>query len=174
MIVDGCSHGATVSGQQSLRNTNPHRTTCPSQHSAHLASEVTVSLPLQSSAFITCALTGSGDSTGISDKVPVTPAQIADSALEAAAAGAAVVHIHVRDPETGKGSRRPEYFREVVERVRDSKVNVVLNLTTGMGGDLVLGGPEKPLPHDDVGTDMAGATERLQHVKELMPEICTL
>jgi uncharacterized protein (DUF849 family) len=133
-----------------------------------------VSLPLQSSAFITCALTGAGDSTGISDKVPVTPEQIAQSALEAAAAGAAVVHIHVREPETGKGSRRPEYFREVVERVRDSKVDVVLNLTTGMGGDLVLGGPEKPLPPDDFGTDMAGATERLQHVKELMPEICTL
>ena len=72
-----------------------------------------MSLPLQSSAFITCALTGAGDSTGISDKVPVTPEQIAESALEAAAAGAAVVHIHVREPETGKGSRRPEYFREV-------------------------------------------------------------
>ena len=79
------------------------------------------------------------------------------------------MHIHVREPETGKGSRRPEYFREVVERVRDSKVDVVLNLTTGMGGDLVLGGPEKPLPPDDFGTDMAGATERLQHVKSSCP-----
>jgi uncharacterized protein (DUF849 family) len=119
-------------------------------------------------------LTGAGDSTGVSDKVPVTPEQIANSALEAAAAGAAVVHVHVRDPETGKGARRPELFREVVERIRDSKVDVVINLTTGMGGDLVLGGAEKPLPPDDIGTDMAGATERLQHVVELRPEICTL
>jgi uncharacterized protein (DUF849 family) len=115
-------------------------------------------LPVKSSAFITCALTGAGDSTGVSDKVPVTPEQIANSALEAAAAGAAVVHVHVRDPETGKGARRPELFREVVERI----------------GDLVLGGAEKPLPPDDIGTDMAGATERLQHVVELRPEICTL
>jgi 3-dehydrocarnitine:acetyl-CoA trimethylamine transferase len=131
-------------------------------------------LPVQSSAFITCALTGAGDSTGVSDKVPVTPEQIAASALEAAAAGAAVVHIHVRDPETGKGARRPELFREVVERIRAAQVDVVLNLTTGMGGDLVLGGAETPLPPSDGGTDMAGATERLQHVAELLPEICTL
>ena len=75
-------------------------------------------------------------------------------------------------PARGRGA--PSYFREVVERVRDSKVDVVLNLTTGMGGDLVLGGTEQPLPPNDAGTDMAGATERLQHVKELMPEICTL
>lgn len=130
-------------------------------------------LPVRSSAFITCALTGSGDSTGASDKVPVTPEQIASSALEAAAAGAAVVHIHVRDPETGKGSRDPKLFAEVVERVRDSKVDVVLNLTTGMGGDLVLGGPEAPLP-PVAGTDMATVHERLSYVRELKPEICTL
>ena len=130
-------------------------------------------LPVRSSAFITCALTGAGDSTGVSDKVPVTPEQIADSALEAAAAGAAVVHIHVRNPETGKGSRDPKLFAEVVERVRDSKVDVVLNLTTGMGGDLVLGGPEAPLPPVD-GTDMATVHERLSYVRELRPEICTL
>lgn len=133
-----------------------------------------MSLPLQSSAFITCALTGSGDSTGISDKVPVTPEQIAASAIEAAQAGAAVVHVHVRDPETGKGSRRPELFRETVERIRDSKVDVVINLTTGMGGDLVLGGVDTPLPPATAGTDMASVTERLQHVVELKPEICTL
>lgn len=131
-------------------------------------------LPVQSSAFITCAITGSGDSTGASDKVPVTPEQIAASALESAEAGAAVVHIHVRDPETGKGDRKPHLFREVVERIRASQVDVVINLTTGMGGDLVLGGAESPLPPDPAGTDMAGATERLRHVAELMPEICTL
>jgi uncharacterized protein (DUF849 family) len=125
-------------------------------------------------AFVTCALTGAGDTVGRSDRVPITPEQIATSALEAAAAGAAVVHIHVRDPRTGKGSRDPKLFREVVERVRASGVNVVLNLTAGMGGDLVLGGDEKPLPPDPSGTDMAGAAERLRHVKELLPEICTI
>jgi uncharacterized protein (DUF849 family) len=125
-------------------------------------------------AFITCALTGAGDTTGRSDLVPVTPEQIAASALEAATAGAAVVHVHVRDPKTGKGSRDPKLFREVVERVRGSDVNVVLNLTAGMGGDLVLGGDENPLPPSREGTDMAGASERLRHVEELLPEICTI
>ena len=125
-------------------------------------------------AFITCALTGAGDTTGRSDTVPITPEQIAASALEAAAAGAAVVHIHVRDPKTGKGSRDPKLFREVVERLRASGVNVVLNLTAGMGGDLVLGGDENPLPPEREGTDMAGALERLRHVEELLPEICTI
>ncbi len=130
--------------------------------------------PMSTSAFITCAVTGSGDSTGVSDKVPVTPAQIAAAAIEAARAGAAVVHIHVRDPQTGKGARDPAHYREVVERVRASGTDVVLNLTTGMGGDIVTGGAETPLPLDADGTDMAGATERLLHVAELLPEICTL
>jgi uncharacterized protein (DUF849 family) len=125
-------------------------------------------------AFVTCALTGAGDTTGRSELVPITPEQIAASALEAAAAGAAVVHIHVRDPKTGKGSRDRALFREVVERVRASGVNVVLNLTAGMGGDLVLGGDENPLPPAREGTDMAGASERLGHVEELLPEICTI
>ena len=129
---------------------------------------------MSTSAFITCAVTGAGDSTGVSDKVPVTPEQIANSAIEAAQAGAAVVHIHVREPATGKGSRNPDYYREVVERVRASQTDVVLNLTTGMGGDLVLGAIEQPLPVDQAGTDMAGATERMVHVRELLPEICTL
>jgi uncharacterized protein (DUF849 family) len=125
-------------------------------------------------AFITCAITGAGDTAGRSERVPVMPEQIADSALEAARAGAAVVHIHVRDPKTGKGARKPELFREVVERIRSSGVNVVLNLTAGMGGDLVLGGDETPLPPSADGTDMAGATERLRHVEELLPDICTI
>jgi len=131
-------------------------------------------LPVSSAAFVTCALTGSGDSTGVSDKVPVTPAQIAASALEATAAGAAVVHVHVRDPETGKGARDPKLYAEVVERIRSSGTDVVINLTTGMGGDLVLGGVDAPLPYDDGGTDMASVSERLEHVAELRPEICTL
>jgi uncharacterized protein (DUF849 family) len=124
--------------------------------------------------FITCAVTGVGATTHRSELVPVTPAQIADACVEAARAGAAIVHIHVRNPETGGPSRDPALYREVVERVRSSDVDVVLNLTAGMGGDLVLGGVESPLPPDPEGTDMAGATERLAHVAELRPEICTL
>jgi uncharacterized protein (DUF849 family) len=125
-------------------------------------------------AFVTCALTGAGDTVSRSERVPITPQQIADSAVEAAAAGAAVVHVHVRDPATGKGARDPKLFREVVDRVRSSGVNVVLNITAGMGGDLVLGGDETPLPPAQHGTDMAGASERLRHVEELLPEICTI
>jgi uncharacterized protein (DUF849 family) len=124
--------------------------------------------------FITCAVTGVGDTVSRSDRVPVTPEQIADSAIEAAEAGAAVVHIHVRDPETGAGSRDPILYREVVERIRSSGTDAVINLTAGMGGDLVLGGDEAPLPLDENGTDLAGATERLAHIEELLPEICTL
>jgi len=124
--------------------------------------------------FITCAVTGAGDTAGRSPLVPVAPGQIADAAIEAARAGAAIAHIHVRDPETGKGARDPELYRRVVERVRAADVDVVLNLTAGMGGDLVLGGEDDPLPPDAAGTDMAGAEERLRHVAELRPEICTL
>jgi uncharacterized protein (DUF849 family) len=124
--------------------------------------------------FITCAVTGSGGTADKSDKVPVTPKQIADAAIEAARAGAAIAHIHVRNPETGAPSRDPALYREVVARVRDSGVDVVLNLTAGMGGDMVFGDPEHPLPLDPKKTDMVGATERLVHVEELLPEICTL
>ena len=124
--------------------------------------------------FITCAVTGAGDTVGRSQNVPVTPAQIADAAIEAASAGAAIAHIHVRDPATGKGARDPKLYREVVDRIRSSGVDVVINLTAGMGGDLTLGSVEKPLPPASAGTDMAGATERLAHVAELRPEICTL
>jgi uncharacterized protein (DUF849 family) len=125
-------------------------------------------------AFITCALTGAGDTTGRSDKVPVTPEQIAQAALDAARAGAAVAHIHVRDPATGKGSRDVDLYRRAVELIRASDVDVIINLTSGMGGDLVLGGPESPLPLNDAETDMVGARERLAHVAQLRPELCTL
>jgi uncharacterized protein (DUF849 family) len=124
--------------------------------------------------FITCAVTGAGDTAGRSPLVPVTPEQIAAAAIEAARAGAAVAHIHVRDPETGRGARDPRLYREVVDRVRSADVDVVLNLTAGMGGDLVLGGEDAPLPHDAAATDMAGAAERLEHIAQLLPEICTL
>jgi uncharacterized protein (DUF849 family) len=124
--------------------------------------------------FITCAVTGAGDTTGKSDKVPITPKQIAESAVEAAKAGAAIVHIHVRDPATGKGARDPKLYAEVADRIRSSGTDVILNLTAGMGGDLVLGGTETPLPLDPKGTDMAGAQARLAHVEQILPEICTL
>jgi len=127
-----------------------------------------------SEVFVTCALTGAGDTVGRSEHVPVTPEEIAHSAIEAARAGAAVVHIHVRDPDTGGGARDSALYRAVVDRIRASDVDPILNLTAGMGGDLVLGGEEAPLPPDPNGTDMAGADERLAHVAELLPEICTL
>ena len=129
---------------------------------------------MNTEAFITCAITGAGDTTSRSDLVPVTPEQIADSAIGAARAGAAVVHIHVRDPETRQGSRDVSLYRRAVEIIRAADVDAVINLTAGMGGDLVLGGPQAPLPLADDGTDMVGATERLAHVAELRPEICTL
>lgn len=124
--------------------------------------------------FITCAVTGAGDTTGRSDKVPVTPRQIADECISAVNAGAAVAHIHVRDPKTGKGSRDVALYAEVVELIKASGVDMVLNLTAGMGGDLTLGSTEQPMPPSSVGTDMVGATERLVHVAKLRPEICTL
>jgi uncharacterized protein (DUF849 family) len=124
--------------------------------------------------FITCAVTGVGDTTDASELVPITPQQIADAAIEAARAGAAIAHIHVRDPGSGRGSRDTELYREVVERVRAADIDVVLNLTAGMGGDLVLGGEDAPLPVDAAGTDMVGAAERLVHIEALRPEICTL
>jgi uncharacterized protein (DUF849 family) len=124
--------------------------------------------------FVTCAVTGAGDTVSKHPGVPVTPRQIADAAIEAARAGAAIAHIHVRDPETGKAARHPRLYRQVVELVRESGVDVVLNLTAGMGGDVVFGPGEQPLPLDPAGTDMIGPLERLAHVEELLPEICTL
>lgn len=124
--------------------------------------------------FITCAVTGAGATTDKSDKVPVTPKEIADSAIEAAKAGAAIAHIHVRNPETGGPARDPALYKEVVDRIRDSGTDVVINLTAGMGGDLVIGSADQPLPLNPEFTDMAGAEERLVHVRECMPEICTI
>ncbi|MDF2999274.1 MAG: hypothetical protein K0R27_4911, partial [Xanthobacteraceae bacterium] len=131
-------------------------------------------LSMNRDVFITCAVTGAGATVGRSHHVPVTPRDIAASAIDAAKAGAAIVHCHVRDPETGTASRRRDLFREVTERIRSADVDVVLNLTAGMGGDLVFGGVEAPFPVNEQGTDMAGATERVAHVAECLPEICTL
>jgi uncharacterized protein (DUF849 family) len=131
-------------------------------------------LAMNREVFITCAVTGSGGTQDKSPHVPRSPQQIADSAIAAARAGAAVVHCHVRDPDTGAPSRDVGMFREVTERIRDAEVDVVLNLTAGMGGDMVFGDVESPLPLNDGGTDMIGATERVAHVAECRPEICTL
>ncbi|MBT4487319.1 MAG: 3-keto-5-aminohexanoate cleavage protein [Rhodospirillaceae bacterium] len=122
---------------------------------------------------ITCAVTGSGDTVGKHPDIPITPEQIATASIEAAKAGAAVAHIHVRDPETGEGCRDPHLYREVVERIRDSGTDVVINLTTGMGGDIYLGGADDPMRLGQA-TDMASAAVRLEHILELKPEICTL
>ncbi len=130
-------------------------------------------LTMNKDVFITCAVTGSGATQDRSPHVPRSPKEIADSAIAAAKAGAAIVHCHVRDPETGAPSRQLEYYREVTERIRDAEVDVVLNLTAGMGGDIVFGGSETPFPVAD-GTDMIGASERVAHIVDCLPEICTL
>ena len=122
---------------------------------------------------ITCAVTGAGETADKSEHVPVTPKQIAESALEAANAGAAIVHCHVRDPDTGKGSRNPDYYEEVVDRIRQKDSQVIINLTAGMGGDLVIGPGENPMNFGE-GTDLVGAKARLEHVEKIRPDICSL
>ncbi|WP_339426089.1 3-keto-5-aminohexanoate cleavage protein [Pseudomonas proteolytica] len=122
---------------------------------------------------ITCALTGAGDTTARSPHVPVTPKQIAAAAVEAAKAGATVAHCHVRDPQTGKFSRDVALYREVMERIRESDIDIIVNLTAGMGGDLEIGGGENPMEFGP-NTDLVGPLTRLAHVEELLPEICTL
>jgi uncharacterized protein (DUF849 family) len=121
---------------------------------------------------ITCAVTGAGDTTSRSNLVPITPRQVADAAIEAARAGAAVVHVHVRDPETGQGSRDPALFRETVDMIRDSGVDMIINLTAGMGGDWVPSAEDPSLPGP--GSDMIGPEERLAHVVDCKPDICSL
>ena len=122
---------------------------------------------------ITCALTGAGDTSARSHLVPITPKQIADAAVEAAKAGATVVHCHVRDPKTGQFSRDVALYRELMERILEADIDIIVNLTAGMGGDLHIGPGENPMefgPH----TDLVGPLTRLAHVEELLPEICTL
>ena len=130
-------------------------------------------LSMNTEVFVTCAVTGSGATQERSPHVPRSPTEIAASAIDAARAGAAIVHCHVRDPGTGAPSRDGALYRELTERVRDSEVDVVLNLTAGMGGDLVFGPPDAPLP-PRLGTDMASVEERVAHVADCLPEICTL
>ena len=132
-------------------------------------------MPLQMNreVFITCAVTGSGGTQDRSPNVPRSPKEIADSAIAAGKAGAAIVHCHVRDPDTGVPSRDLRYYREVTDRIRDSETDVILNLTAGMGGDMVFGSLDDPLALSN-STDMAGAEERVAHIAECLPEICTL
>jgi uncharacterized protein (DUF849 family) len=122
---------------------------------------------------ITCAVTGAGDTVGKHPDIPVTPQQIANAALEAASAGAAIVHCHVRDLKTGKGTRGVALYKEVVERVRQKNRDVIINLTAGMGGDVEIGAGEHPMKFG-AATDLVGPLERLEHVAALRPEICTL
>ncbi|MBU2983692.1 3-keto-5-aminohexanoate cleavage protein [Lentibacter algarum] len=131
-------------------------------------------LTMNREVFITAAITGSGGTQDKSPHVPRSPEQIANAAIDAAKAGAAIAHCHVRDPETGAPSRDLALYRELTERVRDSGTDVVLNLTAGMGGDIVFGNAEAPFPLNEAATDMVGATERMAHIAECLPEICTL
>ena len=121
---------------------------------------------------MTCALTGAGDTVGKSEHVPVSPKQIALAAIEAVEAGASIVHVHVRDVETGKGGRSSANFREVVERIRSSGTDIVLNLTVGMGGQLHLAEQDPRTTGNE--TDLVPAEERFYHIEDLLPEICTL
>jgi len=132
-----------------------------------------VPLTIKSNIFITCAITGSGSTQDLSSNVPRSPKQIADSAIAAAIAGAAIVHCHVRDPKTGVPSRDPSLYRELTDRIRDSKTDVILNLTSGMGGDMFFGPPSAPLPLQNE-TDMGSAESRMEPIADCLPEICTL
>ena len=127
---------------------------------------------MQRKVMISCAVTGSADTPGRNPAVPVTPQQIAQSAIDAAKAGAAIVHVHVRDLQTTRPSMELALYREVVERIRDSGTDVLINLTTGPGARFVPGkeDPEKPGP----GTTLRLPAERVRHVLELKPDICSL
>ncbi|MEO1848127.1 MAG: 3-keto-5-aminohexanoate cleavage protein, partial [Pseudomonadota bacterium] len=127
---------------------------------------------MNNNVVVTCAVTGAGDTVDKHPAIPVTPEQIATSAIEAADAGAAIVHLHVRDPQTGKGSRDIELFKDVVERVRNSGRNVLINLTAGMGGDLIVDDDNPQVPAE--GTDLITAEQRMAHVELLRPDIATL
>jgi uncharacterized protein (DUF849 family) len=127
---------------------------------------------MQRKVMISCAVTGSADSPRKNPAVPVTPVQIAQSAVDAAKAGASIVHIHVRDLKTTKPSMDDALYREVVERIRASGTDVLINLTTGPGARFVPG-PDDPL-QPAPGTNLTRPENRVRHVVELRPEICSL
>lgn len=121
---------------------------------------------------LTCAVTGGDDTAGKFPAVPVTPAQIAAECIEAAKAGAAIVHIHVRDPETGKPSMKLELYREVVERIRADGRDVIINLSTGPGARFVPSDTEANTAAP--GSNLRPPEERVRHILALKPEICSL
>ncbi|HXS41969.1 MAG TPA: 3-keto-5-aminohexanoate cleavage protein, partial [Stellaceae bacterium] len=121
---------------------------------------------------IACALTGAADTPGKNPAVPVTPKQIAESGIAAAKAGAAIVHIHVRNPETTGPSMELAHYKEVVDRIRDSGTDVVINLTTGAGARFIPGSNDPMVP--DPRSTMSTPAQRVRHVVELKPEICSL
>lgn len=127
---------------------------------------------MRQQVIMTCAVTGGDDVAEKFPNIPITPKQVADAAIDACKAGAAIAHIHVRDEQTGKPSLELRYYREVVERIRDSGSDVIVNLTTGPGARFV--------PSDDKaneaapGSNLRPPAERVQHILELRPEICTL
>jgi uncharacterized protein (DUF849 family) len=122
--------------------------------------------------FITCAVTGNLTTPDQTPHLPITPEEIADAALGAAEAGAAIVHLHVREPKTGKPSMALDYYREVVERIRTTNTQVVINLTTGPGGRFV---PSEDDPKvAGPGTTLLNPEKRVEHVAVLRPDICTL
>ena len=127
---------------------------------------------MNNDVIVSCAVTGAADTAHIHPGLPITPEQIANAAIEAAHAGAAIAHCHVRDPETGKGARDPAMFREVVDRIRDSGTDVIINLTAGMGGDFIPSEDDPAVAAE--GSDMAGPLERLAHVEDCLPDICSL
>ena len=128
---------------------------------------------MNKNVIISCAVTGSGDTINKHPNIPVTPEQIANASIEAASAGAAIAHIHVRDLKTGKGSRDDNLYKEVVSRIKESGTNVIINLTSGMGGDIEIG-PEDDLLKFGPNTDFISAIERLSHVEKILPDICSL
>jgi uncharacterized protein (DUF849 family) len=127
---------------------------------------------MSTEVIVTCAVTGAGDTVARSDRVPVTPAAIAAACIEAARAGAAIAHVHVRDPRSGQGSREVALYREVTERVRAAGTDVILNLTTGMGGDYL---PDETDPaRAGPGSDLVPPLVRLAHIEALRPPLCSL
>lgn len=121
---------------------------------------------------ITCAVTGGDDTAGRYPSIPVTPVQIANAAIEAGRAGAAIAHIHVRNPETGKPSIELALYREVVERIRDSGSDIIINLTTGAGARFL---PSETEPNTvAAGSNLRTPSERVRHILALRPEICSL
>ncbi|MBT4289417.1 MAG: 3-keto-5-aminohexanoate cleavage protein, partial [Deltaproteobacteria bacterium] len=121
---------------------------------------------------LTCAVTGGSDVKDKHPDLPITPKQIATAAIEAAQAGAAIAHIHVRDPQTGLPDRDLELYKETAKLIRASDTDIILNITTGMGGDLVPDENNPPLAGP--GSDMISPAERVQHIEAIKPEICTL